>query len=86
MALAGIAGVSIVTPKMLSTAEAALMLGLSPYTLRLWRHQGKGPRFVKLGNAKQANAVYFEDEVRAFVAARTFASTSAVTVSHPDNA
>lgn len=68
----------------ISSAEAATLLGLSPYTLRLWRHLGKGPRFVKLGNSKQAGVVYDEAEVLAFRDARTFKSTSAATVHHPD--
>ena len=72
--------------KMISTAEAARLLGLAPYTLRRWRHEGKGPRFVKLARSQQAAVIYFEDEVQAFLAARTFGSTSAVTVSHPGNA
>jgi len=69
---------------MLSTADAARQLGLAPYTLRRWRHEGKGPRFVKLGHCQQAVVIYYENDVQAFLAARTFASTSAVTVSHPD--
>ena len=74
------------TSKMLSNAEAASLLGLAPYTLRLWRHKGKGPRYVKLGESKQANVVYVEADVLAWRDARTFASTSAATVSHPGNA
>ena len=74
------------TPKMLSTADAARMLGLAPYTLRRWRYEGKGPRFVKLSRSQQAAVIYYEDDVQAFLAARTFASTSAVTVSHPGDA
>lgn len=73
------------TTTLLSNADAARLLGLAPSTLRLWRHLGKGPRFVKLGEAKQANVAYDEAEVLAFVAARTFTSTSAATVSHPGN-
>lgn len=72
------------TTNLLSTAEAARLLGLAPYTLRLWRHKGKGPRYVKLGSAKQTNVVYDEAEVLAFREARTFKSTSAATVHHPD--
>lgn len=69
--------------RMLSTAEAARMLGLKPYTLRRWRHEGKGPRFVKLAHSQQAAVIYLEDDVQAFIATRTFTSTSAVTVGHP---
>ena len=32
-------------------AEAAARLGLKVATLRAWRHQGKGPAFVRLGRA-----------------------------------
>jgi predicted DNA-binding transcriptional regulator AlpA len=64
---------------MLSNAEAALMLGLAAATLRLWRHQGKGPRYVKLGCAKQANVVYLKADVLAWREQRTFANTSAFT-------
>lgn len=74
------------TSKMLSNAEAARLLGLAPYTLRLWRHQGKGPRYVKLGESKQANVVYVEADVLAWRNARTFASTSAATVQYPATA
>jgi hypothetical protein len=69
--------------RFLSTAEAARRLNRQPYTLRRWRHEGKGPRFVKLGPSQQSAVFYFEDELEAFIAARTFTSTSAVTVSHP---
>jgi hypothetical protein len=68
----------------ISSAEAATLLGLSPLTLRLWRHKGKGPRYIKLGQAKQANVVYDEAEVLAFREARKFKSTSDATVHHPD--
>jgi hypothetical protein len=71
------------TPKMLSTADAARLLGLAPYTLRLWRHLGKGPRYFKPSSAKQANVFYLEEDVNAFRDARTFTSTSDVTVNFP---
>lgn len=35
---------------LLNTVDAARFLGLHPDTLRLWRKQGRGPSFVKLGN------------------------------------
>lgn len=35
--------------ELLSTAEAAKALGLAEPTLRLWRHQKKGPRSFKMG-------------------------------------
>ena len=35
----------------LTEADAAARLGLKVATLRAWRHQGKGPTFVRLGRA-----------------------------------
>lgn len=35
---------------MLTTKQAAKVLGLSPLTLSTWRCRGQGPKFVKLGN------------------------------------
>lgn len=35
----------------LTEAEAAVRLGLKVATLRAWRHQGRGPAYVRLGRA-----------------------------------
>ena len=35
----------------LTEADAAVRLGLKVATLRAWRHQGRGPAFVRLGRA-----------------------------------
>jgi predicted DNA-binding transcriptional regulator AlpA len=35
--------------KLLKDIEAAEELNLSRYTLRIWRSQGRGPEYVKLG-------------------------------------
>ena len=37
--------------KLFTTTEAANFLRLKPNTLEIWRFQGKGPRFLKLGRA-----------------------------------
>jgi predicted DNA-binding transcriptional regulator AlpA len=71
--------------KVLNNNEAAALIGVTPATLRFWRCKGRGPRFVKLGDAKQAGVAYVEAEVLAWRDARTFASTSAATVRHPGN-
>jgi Helix-turn-helix domain len=60
----------------LNTEDAASMLGISPITLRIWRCSGKGPRFTKLGDAKQAPVVYQRADLEAWIAKRTFASTA----------
>lgn len=36
--------------KHLTTREVAEMLGLKPITVKLWRLQGKGPAWVKVGS------------------------------------
>jgi excisionase family DNA binding protein len=35
----------------LTETEAATRLGLKVATLRAWRHQGRGPAYVRLGRA-----------------------------------
>jgi predicted DNA-binding transcriptional regulator AlpA len=37
--------------RLLSQEEAAVVIGVKPPTLAMWRHQGKGPRFLKLGRS-----------------------------------
>jgi predicted DNA-binding transcriptional regulator AlpA len=66
--------------RLLNTREAADLLGIQPDTLKLWRHQGKGPKFVKKGESPQASVGYESYDVEAWKAERKFESTSAVTV------
>ena len=35
----------------MTESEAAIRLGLKVATLRAWRHQGRGPAYVRLGRA-----------------------------------
>lgn len=71
---------------LLSSAEAAASLGISPVTLKIWRCKGKGPAFIKLGSSPRDRVVYDPADIEAWTAARKFGSTSAATVSHPGNA
>lgn len=41
--------------------EAATRLGLKVATLRAWRHQGKGPAYVRLGRAIRYLAIDLDD-------------------------
>jgi len=34
--------------KLLTTQEVSETLGVTVNTLQIWRHQGKGPRYIKL--------------------------------------
>lgn len=36
---------------LLKEAPVAKVLNVAPGTLNIWRHEGKGPRYVKLGGA-----------------------------------
>jgi predicted DNA-binding transcriptional regulator AlpA len=65
------------SPKVISNDEAAALIGIKPSTLKFWRHKGRGPNFVKLGEAKQAGVAYVETDVIEWRDARKFASTSA---------
>lgn len=51
--------------KLLSTVEAAHLLGVSPATLETWRCRGGGPPFVKVGSR-----VLYEPEALASYIAR----------------
>lgn len=65
---------------LLSTNEAAALLGIKPGTLREWRHLGKGPKFIKTGTDERSRASYELADIESWKAERKFASTSAVTV------
>lgn len=55
----------------LNTREAATFLCLSPGTLEVWRSQGRGPMYAKLGR----RVVYDRIDLEKFVASRkTFTS------------
>lgn len=60
------------TTKLLTTAQAAEILGLKPNTLEIWRLQGKGPIFRKIGKF----ARYTESDLQAFIEGAARTSTS----------
>lgn len=62
---------------LLDNEQTAALLGIKPNTLEIWRHKGKGPRFCKLGRAKQAPVRYQRAEVAGWLERQSFASTSA---------
>jgi hypothetical protein len=71
---------------LLNNAQAASLLGIAPNTLKFWRHKGRGPAFVKLGDAPQAGVAYDEADVIAWRDARKFGSTSAYSPAAQANA
>lgn len=55
----------------LTEAVAAARLGLKVATLRAWRHQGRGPAFVRLGRAIR----YLSGDVDQFLSANRHSPT-----------
>ncbi|MBM4373361.1 MAG: transcriptional regulator [Deltaproteobacteria bacterium] len=65
---------------LISSAQAAVALGVKIQTLRAWRVQGKGPRYVRLGDNRLGRVGYRPEDVAAWIDARVAASTSEETV------
>jgi hypothetical protein len=55
-----------------STKQAADLLGIKEQTLIAWRHYGRGPSFVKIGN----RVLYKAEDLKAFTDANRHQSTS----------
>lgn len=68
---------SVYLDDLLTNEEAAARLGIKPNTLEIWRHKGKGPPFIKLGDASQAPVRYLRSTVMEWIGRQTFANTSA---------
>lgn len=49
----------------LNTQQAARYLGFKPYTMRRWRSEGKGPRYVK-GEGRNGRVLYLVEELEAW--------------------
>lgn len=58
--------------RLLNNDDTADQLGISRRTLPVWRVQGKGPKFIKIGKLVR----YDESEVTAWIEANTHTSTS----------
>ncbi|MGT2505501.1 helix-turn-helix transcriptional regulator [Cupriavidus basilensis] len=58
--------------KLLTNTQTADLLGLRSNTLEIWRTQGKGPVYRKIGRAVR----YAEPDVLAWLDAQTRTSTS----------
>lgn len=62
---------------LLTTKEAASVLGVKPNTLEIWRHKGKGPPFVRLGDGPCAPIRYVRVQLAGWLGSRSYAHTSA---------
>jgi hypothetical protein len=67
---------------MLTTAQLSKRLNVRPQTVRLWRLNGRGPRFVRLGSTRFGRVLYDEDDVQDWLAKRKHASTAEETCAH----
>ena len=77
---------SLNEPPLLTSPQAAAQLGVQPQTLRKWRCDGTGPRFVRLGTGRRSRAAYRLSDLEAWLEARSFTSTAeevALTTSAP---
>ncbi len=62
--------------QLMTTAEAAALLRLSPRTLERFRVEGTGPRFIKAGAGKRARVLYDPAELKAWLDSYRYGSTS----------
>lgn len=58
--------------KLLTTVEAAPLIGVEPKTAENWRCMGVGPKFIRVGRLVK----YDPDDIEAWKAARRVSSTS----------
>jgi DNA-binding transcriptional MerR regulator len=65
--------------KLLSTAEAARILGLVPQTLRIWRSRGGGPAYVRYGGPR-GRVYYHPEDLNKWLEDRKAENTSEETV------
>lgn len=70
------------TDDLLSSESAASLLGIKRNTLEIWRHKGKGPPFIKLGDHPSSPIRYQRSRVMAWLADRSHTSTSSYTVAN----
>jgi predicted DNA-binding transcriptional regulator AlpA len=65
------------TPKLLSPAHVAGILGIKPQSLAVRRMKGTGPPYVRLGERPGSRVAYREEDVRRWIADRpTFSGTA----------
>lgn len=59
--------------ELLTTEQAAMILGTRPGTLAMWRVTGDGPKFIKIGRKVR----YLEADISQWLESRRFDSTAA---------
>ena len=64
---AALADLTLKDDTLLSTADAARLVGLTPKTMRQLRCDRSGPRCLKLGTTKQARTVYRRSDLERWI-------------------
>jgi predicted DNA-binding transcriptional regulator AlpA len=64
---APLADISLTDDRLVGTAEAARLLGLSAKCLREWRCQRTGPAALKMGSGQRARVFYRVSSLEAWV-------------------
>ena len=62
--------------QLLTTAEAAQLLKRRPQTLRKQRMDGRGPRFIRMGDAPNARVCYRLSDIRTWLERRVRRNTA----------
>jgi hypothetical protein len=65
-----LAGFSLKDDQLLTTGEAATLVGLSQKSMRQMRCDRTGPRCLKVGSSKQARIFYRRSDLERWVVAR----------------
>ena len=63
------------TGELVTTAQAAALLGVRPHTLRCWRMRGVGPAYLRFGGPR-SRALYTRDAIVAWLGEHTWRSTA----------
>jgi len=58
--------------QLITSNDTASILCLSPKTLRKWRWEGKGPKFIKVGH----KVAYRQEDITTFIQQQSRRSTS----------
>jgi Helix-turn-helix domain len=61
---------------LLDNEQTAALLGIKPNTLEIYRCKGRGPAFIKLGDAAQSPVRYRRSAINDWLVRQSFASTS----------
>ena len=69
---------------LLTTKEAASLLGFKKNTLEIWGTKGKGPQFIKVGSDTQSRVRYLRSTLMAWLEAQAHSSTSSYSVQTSD--